>query len=98
MVPREKIQTSAAFMTETRMNNYVSQFVHGAVICSDPNNREIETTLWEIGVFSRETSTGSMNIVYFYNSEMFGLRAGDEHFCLCMNQFSFGVNNGRKNL
>ena len=33
--------------------------------CADPINRQMECKLWESGLFSRETSVGLLNIVYF---------------------------------
>ena len=31
-----------------------------------------------------------MNIVYYYNCKLFGLRAGDKYHALCVEQFFFG--------
>ena len=50
-------------------------------------------TLWEKGVFSRNSAQGLLNIVYFYNCKVFKLRAGDEHQNLNVEQFCFGVSN-----
>ena len=60
---------------------------------ADPITREMEMELWEKGIFSRETGDGLLNIVYFYNCKFFGLRAGDEHRQLKVQQFSFGIMN-----
>ena len=45
-------------------------------------------------MFSSETSVVLLNMVYFYKSKLFGLKAGDEGRSLCVNQFCFGVSNG----
>ena len=62
--------------------------------CADPISRQMECKLWGSGVFSSETSVGLLNIVYFYNYKLLGLRAGNEHCSLCVNQFCFDVSNG----
>ena len=54
----------------------------------------MEEKLWKDGIFSRKTATGLLNIVYFYNCKLFGLRAGDEHRSLCVKQYKFGSSNG----
>ena len=61
---------------------------------ADPITREMESQLWEKGIFSRESGNGLLNIVYFYNCKFFGLRAGDEHRQLKVEQFSFGTSDG----
>ena len=48
----------------------------------------MEMTLSEKGVFSTKTATGLLN---FYNCKLFGLRAGDEHHSLMVEQFQFCV-------
>ena len=40
------------------------------------------------GIFSRNTSRGLQNVIFWYSSKMFGLRAADEHRLLEANQFS----------
>ncbi len=57
---------------------------------AQPISMEMEASLWEKGIFSRKSGDGLLNIVYFYNSKLFGLRAGDEHCSLCVEQFCFG--------
>lgn len=56
---------------------------------AQPITRDMENILWEKGLFSCVTSSGLLNVVYFYNCKLFGLRAGDEHRELCVEQFSF---------
>ena len=75
-------------MTATELNNYVAQFVHEAVK-QDRCTPYPPNCLYQIVV-----AIGLLNIVYFYNCILFGLRAGDEHRSLCVNQFCFGVSNG----
>ena len=40
-----------------------------------------------------KTTTGLLNVVYIYNRKLFGLRAGDEHHSLMVEQFQFSVSN-----
>ena len=61
---------------------------------AQPITRDMENILWEKGIFSCITSMGLLNVVYFYNCKLFGLRAGDEHRALCIEQFSFNCTNG----
>ena len=61
---------------------------------AQPITRDMENILWEKGIFLCVTSTGLLNVVYFYNCKLFGLRAGDEHRALCIEQFSFNCTNG----
>ncbi len=61
---------------------------------ADPISREMEVQLCEKGLFSRETSEGLVNVVYFYNCKLFGLRSGDEHSSLTVEQFKFGISDG----
>ena len=41
-----------------------------------------------------ESCKGLLNVVYFYNCKFFGLRSGDEHRSLDVEQFHFGVSDG----
>ena len=41
--------------------------------------RGMEAVLWAKNVFCRTSTVGLLNVVYFYNCKLFGLRAGDEH-------------------
>jgi hypothetical protein len=68
---------------------------HGAERKSDePITQEMEESLWDKNIFTRKTGIGLLYIVYFYNCKFFGLRAGDEHRSLCVDQFSFGESDG----
>ena len=57
---------------------------------AQPITSDMESILWEKGIFSRDSANGLLNIVYYYNCKLFGLRAGDEHRALCVEQFHFG--------
>ena len=50
---------------------------------AQPITREMESMFWDKGIFSWESAAGLLNIVYFYNCKLFGLRAGDKHHLLC---------------
>ena len=56
---------------------------------AQPITRDMESLLWDKGIFFRGTAIGLLNIVYFYNCKLFGLRAGDEHRTLSVEQFHF---------
>ena len=48
------------------INTYLAKDGYGTERkCADPINRQMECKLWESGLFSRETSVGLLNIVYF---------------------------------
>ena len=53
-----------------------------------PITQEMEATLWAKEIFSRNTGRGLLNIVFWYSSKMFGLRAADEHRWLEVEQFT----------
>ena len=55
---------------------------------AQPITPEMEIILWEKQVFSRNTSKGLRNVVFWYASKMFGLRAADENRHLDADQFS----------
>ena len=59
---------------------------------AQPITPEMEATLWEKGIFSRETSKGLLNVVFWYSCKLFGLRAADEHRDLKVSQFIIGDN------
>ena len=50
---------------------------------AQPITREMESMFWDKGIFSRESAAGLLNIVYFNNCKLFGLRAGLSHRKLC---------------
>ena len=77
---------------DARMKELTAQGL-GERKSAEPITRDMEATLWEKGVFSRNSAQGLLNIVYFYNCKVFGLRAGDEHRNLNVEQFRFGVSN-----
>ncbi len=57
---------------------------------AQPITPEMEDTLWEKGIFSRTTSRGLLNVVFWYGCKLFGLRAADEHKTLEATQFTIG--------
>ena len=57
---------------------------------AQPISQVMEASLWKKGIFSQTSSEGLMNIMYYYNCKLFGLRACDEHCALCVEQFFFG--------
>ena len=59
---------------------------------AQPITPEMEATLWDKGIFSRETSKGLLNVVFWYSCKLFGLRAADEHRDLKVSQFIIGDN------
>ena len=59
---------------------------------AQPITPEMEATLWDKGIFSRETSKGLLNVVFRYSCKLFGLRAADEHRDLKVSQFIIGDN------
>ena len=64
---------------------------------AEPITRDMEAILWEKGIFSVESCKGLLNVhvVYFYNyCKCCGLRSGDEHRSLDVEQFHFGVSDG----
>ena len=60
---------------------------------AEPVSVKQEEMLWEKGIFDVSTSKGLLNICYFYNCKIFGLRASDEHSNLDVSQFVFGSDN-----
>jgi len=55
---------------------------------AQPLTSEQEHSLWEQGIFSIETAQGLLNAVFWYNCKCFGLRGGDEHRNLEVDQYS----------
>lgn len=52
----------------------------------------------EQGIFSRKTGEGLTNVVFWYSSKMFGLRATEEHRQLDVSQFTIGTDQTGKYL
>ena len=48
----------------------------------------MEIELWEKGVFNTDTAEGLTNVVFWYNSKLFDLRAANEHSNLEVGQFT----------
>ena len=54
-------------------------------------DEEEEGQLWQSGVFGMETAKSLLNVVYYYNGKLFGLRGG-EHRRICLKNFEIGDN------
>ena len=52
---------------------------------------EEEELFWNLNVLGMSTAKSLLNIVYFYNGKLFGLR-GSEHRSLVLNNFEVGSN------
>ena len=63
---------------------------------AQPISPEMENKLWQKKIFSRETGEALTNIVFWYSSKMFGLRAADEHRELEVSQFSIATDENGK--
>lgn len=57
----------------------------------EPVTDEEESQLWQSGVFGMETAKSLLNVVYYYNGKLFGLRGG-EHRRICLKNFEIGDN------
>ena len=49
----------------------------------EPVTDEEERQLWQSGVFGMETAKSFLNVGYYYNGKLFGLRRG-EHRRICL--------------
>ena len=56
-----------------------------------PVTDEEESQLWQSGVFGMKMAKSLLNVVYYYNGKLFGLRGG-EHRQICLNNFEIGDN------
>jgi hypothetical protein len=72
---------------DARMKELTSKGIGCMKKQAQPISPEMENTLWEKEIFSRNTGQGLINIVFWYSSKMFGLRGSDEHRNLDANQF-----------
>ena len=52
---------------------------------------EEEELFWRLNLLGMSTAKSLLNIVYFYNSKLFGLRGG-KHRKLVVNNFEMGIN------
>ena len=48
-----------------------------------PVNEEDEKKFWTMGLLGKNSAKSLLNLVYFYNGKLFGLRAG-EHSNICL--------------
>ena len=56
-----------------------------------PVNEEDEKKFWTMGLLGKNSVKSLLNVVYFYNGKLFGLRAS-EHRNICLNNFEIGDN------
>ena len=56
-----------------------------------PISEEEEKKFWEAGLFGMHTAKSLLNVVYFYNGKLFGLRGG-EHRNISVHNFQVGEN------
>ena len=57
----------------------------------EPLTAEQEIFLWDKGVFSIHSAKGLINAVFWYNCKCFGLKGGDEHRTLVLEQYFVGL-------
>ena len=79
---------------DARMKELTAQGLGVERKSAEPITQDMEAILWEKGIFSVESCKGLLNVVYFYNCKFFGLRSGDEHRSLDVEQFRFCVSDG----
>ena len=56
-----------------------------------PVNEEDEKTFWTMWLLGKNSAKSLLNVVYFYNGKLFGLRAS-EHRNICLNNFEIADN------
>ena len=56
-----------------------------------PVNEEDEKKFWTMGLLGKNSAKSLLNLVYFYNGKLFGLRAG-EHSNICLINCEIGDN------
>ena len=57
---------------------------------AQPLTPKMEDALLEKSIFSQNTGKGLFNVIFWYSCKMFGLRAGDEHRSLEIEQLKLG--------
>ena len=57
----------------------------------EPVTDEEESQLWQSGVFGMETAKSLLNVVYYYDGKLFGLRGGQKRR-ICLKNFEVGDN------
>ena len=75
---------------DARMKQLTKKGVGNIRKHAQPITPEMEEKLWQMGIFSRSTGEGLINIVFWYACKMFGLRGADEHRDLQKDQFIIG--------
>ena len=56
-----------------------------------PMNEDDEKKFWAMELLGKNSAKSLLNVVYFYNGKLFGLRAS-EHRNICLNNFEIGDN------
>ena len=75
---------------DARMKKLTSEGVGTVTRSAQPLSPEHEGILWSKGLFSIKTAEGLTNAVFWYNCKCFGLRGGDEHRQLVVEQYTIG--------
>ena len=81
---------------DARMKQLTKKGVGNIRKHAQPITPEMEEKLWQMGIFSRSTGEGLINIVFWYACKMFGLRGADEHRDLQKDQFIIGKDDNGK--
>jgi hypothetical protein len=56
-----------------------------------PVDQSDEDKFWKMKAFGKDTAKSLLNVIYYYNVKLFGLRGG-EHRNICLNNFEIGDN------
>ena len=64
---------------DSKLKMLASKGIGGVPKQAQPISPQMENELWQKKIFSRETGEALTNVVFWYGSKMFGLRAADEH-------------------
>ena len=76
---------------DAKLKMLASKGIGGLPKQAQPISPQMESELWQKKIFSRETGEALTNVVFWYSSKMFGLRAADEHKELEVSQFSIAT-------
>ena len=76
---------------DARMKLLTSQGVGATKKQAQPLTEEQEDALWQKEIFGVKTPDAILNAVFWYNCKCFGLRGGDEHRSLDVDQFSINI-------
>ena len=76
---------------DAKLKMLVSKGNDGLPKQAQPISPQMESELWQKKIFSRETGEALTNVVFWYSSKMFVLRAADEYKELEVSQFSIAT-------